>query len=211
MAGRCLGLVKTKKMFSFYLKNKLKKIFILNKIFLNYFSNPFCILKFKYDYISISSSKDLLLLLIFLKLNIFFRFESLLDIYATDFPFRSKNNRRFELNYYLISFVYNIRLTLKNTCPELSFVPTCTHIYLSAGWLERECWDMFGIFFYGNPDLRRILTDYGFEGFPLRKDFPLTGFFEVRYSDSEKKIVYDKVELNQQYRKYSFNDIWLNF
>ena len=132
-------------------------------------------------------------------------FEMLLDITAVDYPKRSK---RFELVYILLSLKNKFRLRVKVFLNEDDIVPSITSIYKSASWYEREVWDMYGISFKNNNDLRRILTDYGFEGFPLRKDFPLTGFVELRYDDSKKKVTYSKVKLTQDYRNFDFLSPW---
>ncbi len=132
-------------------------------------------------------------------------FEMLLDITAVDYPKRAK---RFELVYILLSLKNKFRLRVKVFLNEDDIVPSITSIYKSASWYEREVWDMYGISFKNNNDLRRILTDYGFEGFPLRKDFPLTGFVELRYDDSKKKVIYSKVKLTQDYRNFDFLSPW---
>ncbi len=132
-------------------------------------------------------------------------FEMLLDITAVDYPKRAK---RFELVYILLSLKNKFRLRVKVFLNEDDIVPSITSIYKSASWYEREVWDMYGISFKNNNDLRRILTDYGFEGFPLRKDFPLTGFVELRYDDSKKKVTYSKVKLTQDYRNFDFLSPW---
>lgn len=140
-----------------------------------------------------------------LKDHFFLQFKSLLDIWGVDYPYKKK---RFEVNYLLLSLKYNLRIIVRTSVEEFEGVPTLTNLYKSAGWLEREVWDMYGVLFYENPDLRRILTDYGFSGHPLRKDFPLSGFMEVRYDDSEKRVVYEPLELTQQYRTFNFKSPW---
>ena len=132
-------------------------------------------------------------------------FEMLLDITAVDYPQRSK---RFELVYNLLSLKNHLRLRVKIFLNDNEIVPSISKLYKSAGWYEREVWDMYGVSFSGNNDLRRILTDYGFEGYPLRKDFPLTGFVELRYDESKKKVVYSKVKLTQDYRNFDFLSPW---
>lgn len=134
-----------------------------------------------------------------------FLFEQLVDITATDFP--SKPDR-FEVVYNMLSIRLNLRVRIKITIDEDTPVPSVTKQFASAGWLEREVWDMYGIVFEGNDDLRRILTDYGFEGHPLRKDFPLTGFVEVRYDESEKRVVYEPVTLQQDFRYFDNMSPW---
>lgn len=133
------------------------------------------------------------------------RFRSLMDIWGVDYPDREK---RFEVNYQLLSIYLNIRIVLRLSIEEFSGVDSVSSIYSSAGWLEREVWDMYGVFFFENKDLRRILTDYGFQGHPLRKDFPLSGFMEVRYDDSEKRVVYEPLEVSQEFRSFNFSSPW---
>ena len=132
-------------------------------------------------------------------------FEMLLDITAVDYPQRSK---RFELVYNLLSLKNNLRIRVKIFLNDNKIVPSISKLYKSACWYEREVWDMYGISFRGNNDLRRILTDYGFKGYPLRKDFPLTGFVELRYDEEKKKVVYSKVKLTQDYRNFDFLSPW---
>ncbi|HIC42584.1 MAG TPA: NADH-quinone oxidoreductase subunit C [Pelagibacterales bacterium] len=133
------------------------------------------------------------------------KFEMLLDITAVDYPQRSK---RFELVYILLSLKNHLRIKVKIFLNDNEIVPSISNLYKSAGWYEREVWDMYGISFNGNNDLRRILTDYGFEGYPLRKDFPLTGFVELRYDEAKKKVEYSKVKLTQDYRNFDFLSPW---
>ena len=133
------------------------------------------------------------------------KFEMLLDITAVDYPQRSK---RFELVYILLSLKNHLRIKVKIFLNENEIVPSISNLYKSACWYEREVWDMYGISFNGNNDLRRILTDYGFEGYPLRKDFPLTGFVELRYDEAKKKVEYSKVKLTQDYRNFDFLSPW---
>ncbi|PPR34319.1 MAG: NADH-quinone oxidoreductase chain 5 [Alphaproteobacteria bacterium MarineAlpha6_Bin3] len=133
------------------------------------------------------------------------KFEMLLDITAVDYPQRSK---RFELVYNLLSLKNHLRLRVKVFLNDNEIPPSVTDIFKSAEWYEREVWDMYGISFSNNNDLRRILTDYGFEGHPLRKDFPLTGFVELRYDEGKKKVNYSKVKLTQDYRNFDFLSPW---
>jgi len=149
--------------------------------------------------------KDLKNYLMFFKLNNLFQCKSLLDIICIDYPNRID---RFEINYHLLSYVYNFRINLKTIVNKNFGLISISDIYESANWLEREIWDMFGVFFFNHPDLRRILTDYGFEGFPLRKDFPLTGFLEVYYDEQKKKISLEPIELSQDYRFFDFLNPW---
>ena len=132
-------------------------------------------------------------------------FEMLLDITAVDYPKRAK---RFEIVYILLSLKNHLRLRVKIFINDSEIVPSISKLYKCARWYEREVWDMYGISFKGNDDLRRLLTDYGFEGHPLRKDFPLTGFVELRYDETKKKVVYSKVKLTQDYRNFDFLSPW---
>ncbi|MDZ4761776.1 MAG: NADH-quinone oxidoreductase subunit C [Alphaproteobacteria bacterium] len=133
------------------------------------------------------------------------RFETLVDICAADYPTESE---RFEVVYHLLSMRLNQRIRVKIRTDEQTPVPSATGIYPAANWNEREAFDMYGVLFTGHPDLRRILTDYGFEGYPLRKDFPLTGRVEVRYDDALKRVVYEPVKLVQEYRNFDFLSPW---
>jgi len=132
-------------------------------------------------------------------------FKMLIDITVVDYP---DHERRFNLVYCLLSLKYNTRLRVTTSVTDLNAVPSITGIHKSAGWLEREVWDMYGIYFESHPDLRRILTDYGFEGHPLRKDFPLSGYVEVRYDDSQKRVVCEPIEMTQEYRVFNFKSSW---
>lgn len=133
-------------------------------------------------------------------------YKSLMDIAGVDYPTRS--SARFEVVYHLLSIRYNARLRVKTYASETSSVPSLTGLFSSANWFEREVWDMFGILFSGHPDLRRILTDYGFEGHPFRKDFPLTGYTEVRYDDEKKRVIVEPLEMTQEYRKFDLGSPW---
>ena len=133
------------------------------------------------------------------------RFTQLIDITAVDYPERSS---RFDLVYLLLSMTNNMRVRVVASVAEGQAVPSVTPIFMSANWAEREAWDMFGIFFAGHPDLRRLLTDYGFEGHPLRKDFPLTGHVEVRYDDAQRRVVNEPVHLTQEFRDFDFLSPW---
>lgn len=136
------------------------------------------------------------------------QFKSLIDITAVDFPERKANTGRFEVVYHLLTLHFRSRIRVKVYVDELDNVPSISGLYSGANWYEREVWDLFGIFFSNHPDLRRILTDYGFEGYPLRKDFPLTGYVEVRYDDEEKRVVCEPLELTQKYRSFQFLSPW---
>src|SRR5271166_6547195 len=133
------------------------------------------------------------------------RFGVLCDICGVDYPDRPL---RFEVVYNLLSLGLNQRIRVKVDTDDTAAVPSATGLFSSAGWWEREAWDMFGIVFSDNPDLRRILTDYGFEGHPLRKDFPLTGYTEVRYDEQQKRVVYEPVRLQQEFRRFDFLSPW---
>jgi len=132
-------------------------------------------------------------------------FISFIDICGVDYPAREQ---RFEIVYHLLSPTQNLRVRVKVSTDETTPVPSICSVFPSADWFEREAYDFFGILFDGHPDLRRILTDYGFEGYPLRKDFPLTGYVEVHYDDLQKRVVYDKVHLPQEYRDFDFLSPW---
>jgi NADH-quinone oxidoreductase subunit C len=132
-------------------------------------------------------------------------FEVLVDIAGVDYPDRVE---RFDIVYNLLSLKHNRRIRVKVTTDEDNPVPSVTSLYRSAGWYEREAWDLFGVYFSDHPDLRRLLTDYGFEGHPLRKDFPLTGYVEVRYDEEQKRVVYEPVRLKQEFRSFDFMSPW---
>jgi NADH-quinone oxidoreductase subunit C len=132
-------------------------------------------------------------------------YQQLMEIAGVDYPDRPE---RFEVVYHLLSLTMNRRIRVKVSTDEATPVPTVTTLWPNAGWLEREVYDMYGVTFAGNPDLRRILTDYGFEGFPQRKDFPLTGHVEMRYSEAEKRVVYEPVSLPQDFRSFDFLMPW---
>jgi NADH-quinone oxidoreductase subunit C len=132
-------------------------------------------------------------------------FETLLDVCGVDYPERSA---RFDVVYHLLSMKRNIRIRVKLQTDERTPVPSVAGIFPTANWFEREAFDMYGILFSGHPDLRRILTDYGFSGYPLRKDFPLSGFVEVRYDDEQKQVVYNPVKLQQEFRNFDYLSPW---
>ena len=134
-----------------------------------------------------------------------FGFQQLLDVCGVDFPDRAE---RFEVVYHLLSLPRNARLRVKVTTDETQPVPSAVTVYPSADWFEREAFDMYGILFSDHPDLRRILTDYGFQGHPLRKDFPMTGYVEVRYDEAQKRVVYEPVKLAQEFRQFDFLSPW---
>ena len=132
-------------------------------------------------------------------------FTFLIDVCGVDYPER---DQRLEVVYNLLSIKHNQRIRVKVATDEATPVPSVTGVFSAAGWFEREAWDLYGIYFSDHPDLRRILTDYGFEGHPMRKDFPLTGFVEVRYDDEQKRVVYEPVRLTQDFRSFDFMSPW---
>ena len=149
--------------------------------------------------------KDLIDVIQFLKSNENCKFRQLIDIAGVDYP---EDEKRFELVYLFLSHEHNTRIKVLIKFQLGQIINSITKIFLSANWMEREVFDMFGIKFRNHPDLRRILTDYGFKGHPLRKDFPLTGFNEVRYSEKDKKVIYEPVKLEQNYRNFDFESPW---
>ncbi len=155
-------------------------------------------------YIEIQDN-DLTEVILFLKTNSTTKFRQLIDITAVDYPSR---DRRFKMVYLLLSHETNSRIVINYNIKEGEIVSSLTSIFPSANWMEREVFDMYGIEFKNHPDLRRILTDYNFKGHPLRKDFPLTGHNEVRYSEDEKKVVYEPVKLEQNYRNFDYESPW---
>ena len=149
--------------------------------------------------------KDLISVVQFLKSNENCKFKQLIDIAGVDYP---DNEKRFELVYLFLSHENNLRVKLLIKFETDQSINSLTKIFPSANWMEREVFDMYGVKFKNHPDLRRILTDYGFKGYPLRKDFPLTGFNEVRYSEKDKKVIYEPVKLEQNYRNFDFESPW---
>ena len=149
--------------------------------------------------------ESLVRFLTFLRDDVNCQFKMLLDICGVDYPDREE---RFEVVYHLLSLSHNNRIRLKVAVGEDQAVPSATSVFICANWWEREAWDLYGIPFSDHPDLRRILTDYGFEGHPLRKDFPLTGYVEVRYDDARKRVVYEPVKLTQEFRSFDFLSPW---
>jgi len=141
----------------------------------------------------------------FLRDDVNCQFKLLMDVCGVDYPEREN---RFEVVYNLLSLVHNNRARVKIETDENTPVPSVTGVFPAANWFERETWDLFGVYFSDHPDLRRILTDYGFEGHPLRKDFPLTGYVEVRYDDEQKRVVYEPVKLTQEFRSFDFLSPW---
>jgi len=144
-------------------------------------------------------------ILLFFKLHILYQFDILTCISGVDYP---ANKYRFKLVYELLSIRYNYRLKIKTFAHELTAINSCNKLFLSGKWYECEIWDMFGVFFIDHPNLKRILTDYGFEGYPLRKDFPLSGFVEMRYNEIQKRVINESIELCQEYRTFTFLSPW---
>jgi NADH-quinone oxidoreductase subunit C len=149
--------------------------------------------------------KDIIKVMTFLRDDERCQFWSFIDVTAVDWPGRE---RRFDVVYHLLSPRLNHRIRVKMEVAENEPVPSIIGVFRGADWFEREAYDLYGILFTGHPDMRRLLTDYGFEGHPLRKDFPLTGFVEVRYDDEEKRVVYEPVRLNQEFRNFDFLSPW---
>ena len=161
-------------------------------------------IKFKQLYIDVDI-KDIISTILFLKTNENCQFKQLIDITAVDYLEKEK---RFKLVYLFLSLENNLRIILNINVSEIDKIPSITKIFPSANWMEREIFDMYGISFKDHPDLRRILTDYGFQGHPLRKDFPLSGHTEVRYSENKKKVIYETVKLDQDYRNFDSQSPW---
>jgi len=160
----------------------------------------------KHNQIYLETDKDDLVdICLFLKTNSDIKFRQLIDITVVDYPER---NQRFDVVYLFLSHEFNQRLVLKYSISENEVIPSLTTIFPAANWMEREVYDMYGVSFKDHPDLRRILTDYGFEGHPLRKDFPLTGHSEVRYSEDEKKVIIEPVKLEQNFRNFDYESPW---
>tara|TARA_Y100001936_G_C16092277_1_gene687521 strand:- start:7386 stop:8012 length:627 start_codon:yes stop_codon:yes gene_type:complete len=158
------------------------------------------------DELTVTLNKPILIkVLNFLRDDKDFQFKQLVDICGVDYPDRID---RFEIVYHLLSVSLNQRIRVKLSVTDDETIPSLVTLYDAANWYEREIWDMFGVIFTDHPDLRRILTDYGFQGHPLRKDFPLSGFIQVKYDDSEKKVVNEKVNLVQDFRKFDFESPW---
>ena len=160
----------------------------------------------KHNQLYIDTDKDDFVdVILFIKTNQDTKFRQLIDITVIDYP---EKNQRFELVYLLLSHEFNQRIILKYSINENEVVSSLTNIFPAANWMEREVFDMYGVSFKDHPDLRRILTDYGFEGHPLRKDFPLTGHTEVRYSEDKKKVINEPVKLEQNYRNFDYESPW---
>ena len=162
--------------------------------------------KINHNHICINiENENLLEVVLFLKNNNQTKFKQLIDITAVDYP---ENERRFKLVYLLLSHEFNSRIILDFFINENEIVSSLTSVFPSSNWMEREVFDMYGVKFKDHPDLRRILTDYDFKGHPLRKDFPLTGHNEVRYSEDDKKVIYEPVKLEQNYRNFDYESPW---
>ena len=161
-------------------------------------------IKHKQLYLDIDC-EDLINVILFLKTNKDTKFRQLIDITTVDYP---ENNKRFKMVYLLLSHQFNQRILISYLINENEVIPSLCKIFPSANWMEREVFDMYGVKFKDHPDLRRILTDYGFQGHPLRKDFPLTGHTEVRYSEDKKKVVIEPVKLEQNYRNFDYESPW---
>ena len=178
----------------------------LNDFLLSNYSEDIISSSIEHDHLSIdivlSSIENITSVL---KLNNICKFRTLIDITAVDYPAKEK---RFILVYHYLSMQQNIRIRIKSSIKEGQIVPSITKIFPAANWFEREVFDMYGILFSNHPDMRRILTDYGFQGHPLRKDFPTTGYLELRYDQERKKVVYEPVKLTQEYRRFDFMSPW---
>ena len=162
--------------------------------------------KVEFDELIIRARRDRIVkVLTFLRDDVNCRFQQLMDLCGVDYPEREK---RFEVVYNLLSLTHNMRVRVKVETDEETPVPSVSGVFSAATWWEREAWDLFGIYFSDHPDLRRIMTDYGFDGHPLRKDFPLTGYVEVRYDDEQKRVVYEPVKLTQEFRTFDFLSPW---
>lgn len=162
--------------------------------------------KVAFNELTINVKRDQIVkVLTFLRDDAVCKFVQLTDVCGVDYPEREE---RFEVVYHLLSLHHNNRIRVKLSTDAETTVPSVTGVYPSANWYERETWDMYGVMFDGHPDLRRLLSDYGFQGHPLRKDFPLTGYVEVRYSEEEKRVVYEPVKLAQEFRTFDFMSPW---
>ncbi len=169
-------------------------------------SNHIVAAKFAYGELTLDVKRESIVdVLTFLRDDAKCQFHMLCDLCGADFPGRAD---RFEVIYNLLSVTKNWRIRVRAQTDETTPVPSIVNVHSAAGWFEREAWDLYGILFAGNPDLRRLLTDYGFEGHPLRKDFPLTGFVEVRYDTEQKRVVYEPVKLNQDFRNFDYLSPW---
>lgn len=160
---------------------------------------------FKNDLIIIVKSNLIINILLFFKYHLLNQFELMGSVSGVDYPIKKY---RFKVVYELLSIRYNFRIRVKTFAHELTGIESCNKLFLTGGWFECEIWDMFGLFFKNHPNLKRILTDYGFEGYPLRKDFPLTGFIEMRYNETQKRVISESIELSQEYRTFLYMSPW---
>jgi len=184
----------------------MKKLEDIEKIINSELTTKINSSRIKHNHIYLNIENTYLLdVILFLKTNSETRFRQLIEITAVDYP---QKENRFKLVYFLLSHENNHRIIINLTIKENEIVSSLTSIFPSANWMEREVFDMYGIEFKNHPDLRRILTDYNFEGYPLRKDFPLTGHSEVRYSEDNKKVIYEPVKLEQNYRNFDYESPW---
>ena len=184
----------------------MKELEGLEKIINSELTSKIISSKIKHNQILITiEDNNLIDVLLFLKTNSITKFRQLIEITAVDYP---EKDQRFRMVYLLLSHESNSRIVIDYYIKENKIVPSITNIYPSANWMEREVYDMYGIEFKDHPDLRRILTDYNFKGHPLRKDFPLTGHNEVRYSEEDKKVIYEPVKLEQNYRNFDYESPW---
>ena len=189
-----------------YQKDYKKRHLEIQKILSERFGGRGIQTYFKNDELTVILSKSILLkVLNFLKDDKVFQFKQLIDLCGVDYPNRTD---RFEIVYHLLSLNLNQRIRVKLSVNDGDTVPSIVSLYDAANWYEREVWDLYGVIFTDHPDLRRILTDYGFEGHPLRKDFPLSGFVQVKYDDAEKRVVNEKVNLVQDFRRFDFESPW---
>ena len=189
-----------------YQKDYKKRHLEIQKILSERFGGRGIQTYFKNDELTVILSKSILLkVLNFLKDDKVFQFKQLIDLCGVDYPNRTD---RFEIVYHLLSIHLNQRIRIKLSVNDGDTVPSIVSLYDAANWYEREVWDLYGVIFTDHPDLRRILTDYGFEGHPLRKDFPLSGFVQVKYDDAEKRVVNEKVNLVQDFRRFDFESPW---
>jgi NADH-quinone oxidoreductase subunit C len=189
-----------------YQKNYKKRHLEIQKILSERFGGRGIQTYFENDELTVILSKSILLkVLNFLKDDKVFQFKQLIDLCGVDYPNRTD---RFEIVYHLLSINLNQRIRIKLSVNDDDTVPSIVSLYDAANWYEREVWDLYGVIFTDHPDLRRILTDYGFEGHPLRKDFPLSGFIQVKYDDAEKRVVNEKVNLVQDFRRFDFESPW---
>ena len=184
----------------------MKELENLEKIINSELTSKVISSKIKHNQILITiDDNNLIEVLLFLKTNSTTKFRQLIEITAVDYP---EKEQRFRMIYFLLSHETNTRIVIDYYLNENKIVPSITNVFPSANWMEREVFDMYGIEFKNHPDLRRILTDYNFEGHPLRKDFPLTGHNEVRYSEEDKKVIYEPVKLEQNYRNFDYESPW---